>query len=188
MVRQPQAAGASTVASLKDERVAAGQLGVEATVATVEQSFDLAPHELFEILTTPDTYPHWLVGAKRIRWVAPSWPGVGSHFQHVVGLGALKISDRTSVTAIEKPRLLELLVRARPLLRLPACGSTWKPSRPCVLRMTETPIGAYKLASMVLQPLIRARNAGSMHRLSKLVDAHRVMPSELAHRPEGQLD
>lgn len=142
-------------------------------MATVEQSFQLAPHELFEILTTPDTYPHWLVGAKRIRRVAASWPSVGGYFEHVVGLGALTISDRTSVTAFEPPTLLELLVRARPLLRASVRFELEAHPNGCVLRMTETPAGAYKLASTALQPLIRARNASSMHRLSKLVQAHR---------------
>jgi len=157
-------------------------------VATVEQSFQLAPDELFEILTTPDTYPHWLVGAKRIRRVVPAWPSVGSYFEHVVGVGALAIADRTSVTAIEPPVMLELLVRARPLIRASVRFDVEPNSDGCLLRMTETPIGAYKLASAVLQPLIRARNAGSMHRLSKLVDGHRAMPSELAPVVDRELD
>ena len=53
----------------------------------------------------------------------------------------------------------------------------------CLLRMTETPIGSYKRASTILQPLIRARNAGSMHRLTNLVASHHAIPSELAPVP-----
>jgi len=162
------------------DAVSIGPCWVQTGVATVEESFQLTQHELFEILITPDTYPHWLVGAKRIRRVAASWPSVGGYFEHVVGLGALTISDRTSVTNIEPPLLLELMVRARPLLRASVRFDLEAHPEGCVLRMTETPIGAYKLASTVLQPLIRARNAGSMHRLTKLVAAHRAMPSELA--------
>ena len=156
--------------------VAGRAMWVESSVATVEQSFQLAPHELFEILTTPDTYPHWLVGAKRIRKVADSWPSVGGYFEHVVGIGPLTIADRTSVTAIEPPRLLELLVRARPLVRAGVRFELEAHPDGCMLRMTETPAGAYKLASAVLQPLIRARNAGSMRRLSKIVEAHLALP------------
>ena len=153
-----------------------GSLWVEIGVATVEHSFQLAPHEMFEILTTPDTYPHWLVGAKRIRRVAESWPSVGGYFEHVVGVGALTIADRTSITAIEPPLMLELLVRARPLLRASVRFEVEAHPDGCMLRMIETPSGAYKLASTVLQPLIRVRNAGSMHRLSKLINGRLALP------------
>ena len=32
------------------------------------------PQEVFDVISDPDTYPSWLVGAKRIRHVDPDFP------------------------------------------------------------------------------------------------------------------
>jgi hypothetical protein len=44
--------------------------------------------------------------------VDDSWPAPGARFHHTVGAGPLKISDSTSVVALDPPRLLVLEARA----------------------------------------------------------------------------
>lgn len=135
-----------------------------------EQTFKSAAGELFAVLVNPDTYPQWLVGTKNIRDVAPDWPRPGSFFKHTVGFGPLTIADKTTVRAVDAPRTLEMLVRARPALEAVVRFEVISKSDGCKVIMTETPVGVYKFVSLLAQPLIRARNERSMKRLKDLVD------------------
>lgn len=140
-------------------------------MTVTEQRFDVSQVALFAVLAEPETYPHWLVGAKGIREVDDEWPAVGSSFKHVVGFGPLVIPDRTTVREIEAPLTLELLVRARPLLEAVVRFEVEDLGSGCRLRMTETPAGIYKFISPLAQPLIRARNERSLRRLLGVVSA-----------------
>ena len=75
-------------------------------MAVSEQQFSSTVSEVFEVLVTPESYPRWLVGARRIRAVSPDWPQPGSSFQHGVGFGPIAIADRSTVRAVEAPRML----------------------------------------------------------------------------------
>ncbi|MEO5901409.1 MAG: SRPBCC family protein [Ilumatobacteraceae bacterium] len=135
------------------------------------QSFDVPSAALFAVLAEPGTYPRWLVGAKRIREVTADWPSAGSSFKHVVGFGPLAIPDRTTVRAIEAPLMLELLVRARPLLAAVVRYEVEDLGSGCKLRMNETPVGIYKFIAPVARPLIRRRNERSLRRLLAVVSS-----------------
>jgi uncharacterized protein YndB with AHSA1/START domain len=139
-------------------------------VTVTEKRLQSAPSDVWAALIEPTTYPRWLVGAKRIREVSPSWPDPESWFEHVVGFGPVQVADRTTVRAVDPPTILELLVRARPFLT--ATVRFEVRSRPvgCVLRMTETPEGIYKIVSAVAGPLLRRRNERSLNRLAAVVD------------------
>jgi len=136
-----------------------------------EQAFATTEPVLFQVLTNPDTYPEWLVGAKRIREVSPDWPSPGSYFKHVVGFGPIAIPDRTTVLDIQETSMLKLLARARPLLKAEVLFDIHPHPDGCFLRITETPVGPFKFLSPLLQPLIRARNQRSVQRLVKVVAA-----------------
>ncbi len=140
-------------------------------MTVTEQTFDVSCVQLFAVLSEPETYPRWLVGAKNIREVRDGWPAVGSSFKHVVGFGPLVIPDRTTVREIDAPRVLELLVRARPLLEAVVRFELTDLATGCHLRMTETPVGIYRFITPIAQPLIRARNERSLHRLQDVVSA-----------------
>src|SRR4051794_13070362 len=87
-------------------------------MTTVRRTMPFARDEVFRALVTPETYPHWLVGAQAIRSVDDGWPAVGTAFHHRVGLaGPVTIADLSRVLAIEEPSLLALEVRARPFGR-----------------------------------------------------------------------
>ncbi len=139
-------------------------------MAITEQAFSVSASTLFDTLVNPDTYPHWLVGTRRIRRVSDDWPQPASYFEHTVGFGPIAIPDRTTVRAIDQPSMLEMLVRARPVLEAVVRFEVASSSAGCTLTMEETPVGVYKVFSAVAQPLIRARNERSMKRLQSFVE------------------
>jgi hypothetical protein len=140
-------------------------------LSVTEQVFPTARSSLFAVLTDPTTYPRWLVGAKRIREVSSDWPAEGSEFKHVVGFGPLAIPDRTSVMGVAQDEMLELLVRARPVVEATVRFDLELSPLGCLLRMTETPRGMYKVMSPIARPLIDARNRRSLRRLAAVVAA-----------------
>lgn len=139
-----------------------------------EQKFLVTATGLFAVLVDPDTYPRWLVGTKEIRIVSSDWPTPGSSFKHRVGFGPISISDRTTVRDIESPNRLTLFVRARPVLEAVVQFDVTNIGRSCLLTMTETPVGLYKIMAPLAGPLIRARNERSLRRLKDLVEARSV--------------
>jgi len=146
-----------------------------------EQEFDVTAPTLFDAITNPYSYPNWLVGTRRIRGVSSNWPQPTSYFKHTVGFGPLAIPDRTTVRAIEEPRMVEMLVRARPAIEA-VVRFEIAPSRlGCTLRMEETPVGVYKILSALAGPLIRLRNERSLQRLRSMLDTDPYPRSTLRH-------
>src|SRR5919107_344020 len=74
------------------------------------------PEAAFAVLSDPDSYGHWVVGAADIRDADPAWPAPGTKFHHTQGVRWLGLKDTTSVLDAEPPHRLVLEVRARPLL------------------------------------------------------------------------
>ena len=138
-------------------------------MTVTEHTFGIPAPRLFEMISDPDTYPRWLVGTKHIREVSPSWPRPGSYFKHTVGFGPLAIPDRTTLRDIERPHMLELLVRARPAIEAVVRFEIEPMGIGSKLRMQETPVGVHKLISPLAQPLIRARNERSLRRLDEYI-------------------
>jgi len=136
-----------------------------------EQEFAVTADQLWAVLTDPVRYPGWLVGAKRIREVSPDWPEAGGYFKHTVGFGPITVSDRTIVREVEPRRLLALFVRARPVIEAVVRFDVTSRGSLCTLRMTETPLRAYKLITPLARPLIRVRNERSMKRLKDIVES-----------------
>jgi uncharacterized protein YndB with AHSA1/START domain len=79
---------------------------------TVDQPID----EVFDVLLDPTTYPDWLVGADRVRGVDDGWPKPGTAFHHTVGVGPLKVSDKTTVVSVDRPHRLELMAHVGPVM------------------------------------------------------------------------
>ena len=139
-------------------------------MATVRHTIHLPRSEVFAALVTPETYPHWLVGAREIRSVDDGWPAVGTAFHHRVGLvGPLKVADLSKVLAVEEPRLLSLEVRARPLGRGRATFELTEepgPSGPStVVVLDEVPIGLLAPTKPLADPLTAHRNRRSLRQL-----------------------
>jgi uncharacterized protein YndB with AHSA1/START domain len=130
----------------------------------------VAPETVWETLADPSGYAYWVVGSKAVRDADAGFPAPGTRFHHTIGVGPLTLRDHTEVMAAERPRLLRLRAKGRPLgtatviLRLAARdGGT-------AVEIDEYPDGAFSF--MRLNPLVhvatKLRNAKSLLRLEEL--------------------
>src|SRR5688572_6554946 len=133
-------------------------------MAVTRRSLAHPPEKVFAALTTPETYPLWLVGCQQIRDVDEGWPDPGTCFHHRVGLvWTLTVADSTKVLEVEAPTRLVLEVRARPLgrgrvaftLEAPSDGTT-------ILTLDEVPIGALGPLRPLIDPVTARRNERSL--------------------------
>ena len=128
------------------------------------------PTAVDAVLSDPDTYPSWLVGAKRMLDVDDDFPAPGAGFEHEVGAGPVEVHDRTDVTEHVPGRDLKMVVRARPLLVADVQFHLEPVADGTSVRMEETPRGAYRWLSWLIEPLVRVRNERSLQRLASLIE------------------
>jgi uncharacterized protein YndB with AHSA1/START domain len=145
----------------------------------------LAPREaVWDTLIDPGTYPDWLIGASKIRNVDRSWPGVGSRFQHRVGIGWLSIPDHSEVVAIGPGRLLRLEVKARPLVSAVVTFVLVSDGTGTAVAIEEEPklrtIG--NIVRPVMDPTIHIRNHRSLRRLDRVVQERLAQSNALRLR------
>jgi uncharacterized protein YndB with AHSA1/START domain len=124
---------------------------------------------VYDVIEDPTTYPEWLVGAKRIRGVDPSWPRPGSEFEHEVGGGPVKVHDTTEITLDRPERELRLIARARPLFEADVRFEVAPDATGTLVRMSERPRGIFVVTAPFARPLVRARNERSLRRLGEYV-------------------
>jgi NAD(P)-dependent dehydrogenase (short-subunit alcohol dehydrogenase family)/uncharacterized protein YndB with AHSA1/START domain len=131
------------------------------------------PEEVFAVLSDPECYPHWVVGAAGIRDQDEEFPAVGSRFHHKVGSWPVGVKDHTEVLEVEPPRRLVLKAKARPLgtatISLELAGSQGGTE----LRMEEVPgdrLTSLVIGNPVADPALRIRNAEALTRLKRLVE------------------
>jgi uncharacterized protein YndB with AHSA1/START domain len=130
----------------------------------------LCPEQVFEHLTNPWEYPKWLLGASKMRDVDDAWPAVGSNFHHRVGVGPIKVNDRSQVLEIDPPRKLVLLVKARPLFQGKVTFTVEPDGDGSRLTLEEEP--AFPGASLVrplVDPPTHVRNKESLENLANLM-------------------
>ncbi|HEX6153733.1 MAG TPA: SDR family NAD(P)-dependent oxidoreductase [Solirubrobacterales bacterium] len=131
------------------------------------------PEAVFAVLSDPDCYPAWVVGADTIRDYDEEFPAVGSRFHHKVGPGPLNIRDHSEVIEVDPPNRLVLKAKARPLgtatieidLRESAGGTE--------VRMQERPgdrLTSLFVGNPVADTALRLRNAEALTRLKRLVE------------------
>lgn len=137
----------------------------------MHHSFDADPDRVFALLADPDSYPRWLIGAKRIRHVDREWPAPGTRFDHEVGVGGpLTVEDSSVSQGVGPGRHLELEVRFRPLGRAEVTFDVSSEGDGTLVSMEEHPIGPLAALSWALGPLIAARNAKSLANLDRVLD------------------
>ena len=139
-------------------------------MATVHCTISKPQAEVFAALVNPETYPHWLVGARVIRSIDDAWPAIGAAFHHRVGLiGPVTVADRTVVVAIDAPNMLELEVMARPFgrgkVRFELAERAGDEGRETLLTFDEVPLGLLSPSRMVLNPIVTLRNEVSLGQL-----------------------
>lgn len=138
-------------------------------MATVLRTISRPVHAVYTALTSPRTYPHWLVGCRDIRAVDDDWPAPGSAFHHRVGLaGPVTVADDTRIIEADHDALLSLEVRARPFGRGRATFTLGAGADPdtTVVELDEVPIGALAPTKPLADPLIRRRNTRSLANLA----------------------
>lgn len=72
-------------------------------MAVTRRRIPQPPAAVLALLADGHRYAEWVVGAKRIRAVDPTWPEPGSQFHHTMGIGPLATDDSTEVLAFERP-------------------------------------------------------------------------------------
>lgn len=131
------------------------------------------PEEVFAVLSDPERYPNWVVGANAIRDYDEEFPQVGSRFHHKAGPGPINVRDYTQVLEVKAPHRLVLKAKARPLgtatigfdLRESAGGTE--------VRMEERPgdrLTSLLAGNPVADAALRVRNAEALARLKRLVE------------------
>ncbi len=135
---------------------------------------------MFAVLADPRSYAYWVVGSNRIRGADPDWPAVGSTFDHAVGLGPFRVKDHTVVEAVDPPRMLRLMAKARPLGTARVTLELRRQGRGTVVTMTENPgdLATALVFNPVTRLVVRGRNDWSLERLKDLAEGRVEMPDE----------
>jgi len=133
---------------------------------------DTPPERVFEVLSEPANYPHWVVGGREVRDADENFPEAGSKFHHRVLLrGPLGVPDHTEVIAADPPHRLVLHAKARPLGTARVELGLAPEGAGTVVTMVEGP-GDSLTRLLFLIPLadlaLRGRNTESLARLKRL--------------------
>lgn len=131
------------------------------------------PEEVFAVLSDPECYPRWVVGADKIRDHDEGFPQPGSRFHHKVGPGPVNIRDYTEVTEIDAPRRLVLKAKARPLGTATIALDLKQGEDGTEVLMEETPgdrLTSVFVGNPVADAALRIRNAEALARLKRLVE------------------
>jgi hypothetical protein len=137
-------------------------------VATSLRFVPYTPDQVFAVLSNPERYAGWVVGAQKTRKIDPEWPQPGSRFAHRQGAWPLQVDDITVVRKLDAPNSVVLEAKIRPLLTVlvtltldPQPGGT-------LVTMEEVPIGGpvSRLGHLLDAPL-RVRNDRALRRLEQ---------------------
>ncbi len=108
-------------------------------MARSERVMPVPPEVVWDTLADPAGYAEWVVGSKHVRDADAAWPAPGTRFHHTVGFGLIELRDDTRSLAAERPRLLRMRARARPV------GAA-------IVTLTMTPVGAGTRVEMDERP------------------------------------
>jgi NAD(P)-dependent dehydrogenase (short-subunit alcohol dehydrogenase family)/uncharacterized protein YndB with AHSA1/START domain len=142
-------------------------------VARNRVHIEAAPEDVFAVLSNPERYPEWVVGAAGVRDHDENFPEVGSRFHHKVGTWPLSLKDHTEVLEIDPPHRIVLQAKARPLgtatIELGLAESTGGTE----LTMDERPgdrLTSLVAGNPIADTALRVRNAEALARLKRLVE------------------
>jgi uncharacterized protein YndB with AHSA1/START domain len=130
----------------------------------------VASEVVWDVLADPASYQYWVVGSKAIRGADPGFPAPGTKFHHTIGVGPLTLRDHTEILEAERPRLMRMRAKGRPVGTASVTLELTSESGGTRVRMTENPDGPF--AILALNPLLhvstKLRNAESLMRLEEL--------------------
>jgi hypothetical protein len=143
-----------------------------------EIHISVSPEDVFAVLSEPRSFARWVVGSREIRRADPGWPSVGTAFDHRVGLWPFTLSDNSEVVQCEAPRLLKLLVKARPFSRAYVTLKLKQSDAGTLLSMDEFAADSRSrlFFNPLTDPLIHLRNNVSLRRLKALSEGKEPIP------------
>lgn len=157
-----------------------------------ETMIDAPPGVVWDVLADPPSYEEWVVGNKGIRDHDRGWPSPGTEFHHKVGLGPLRVKDKTVALEATPPSLaadaaaggtppvprgrLVMNVRVLPVGHGLVAFELQESGSGTLVRMDERPAGGpLKALWPVLDPLVKLRNVETLRRLKNLAESrHRA--------------
>lgn len=150
----------------------------------------VAPERVFAVLSEPRSFARWVVGSREIRRADPGWPNVGTAFDHRVGIWRFTLADNSEVVQCEPPRLLKMLVKARPFslafvtLNLKASNGGTQ------LSMDEFAADARSrlFFNSLTDPLVHLRNGASLRRLKALSEGNEPIPEGYLPSRDGEAE
>jgi hypothetical protein len=119
------------------------------------------------VLDDAYAYPRWVIGARRIRGVDPSWPAAGSRFHHAIGTAAGELHDSSKILERDPPRRMVLEVRFRPTGVARVAIEVSETGKGCLIAIEEVPVSGpvSHLPSWITEPALMLRNTLSLRRL-----------------------
>ncbi|MFZ2175122.1 MAG: SRPBCC family protein [Rhodococcus sp. (in: high G+C Gram-positive bacteria)] len=107
------------------------------TVIKAQWDTSASVSDVWSVLADGWTYPSWVVGASRMRAVAPDWPAARTRLHHSVGLWPALIDDWTEVLYVDEERELRLLATASPFPNAVVTIQLQPRAHGCHLEMSE---------------------------------------------------
>lgn len=131
------------------------------------------PEAVFDVLDDAYAYPRWVVGARRVRRVDPSWPALGSKFHHAICTAAGELHDSSKILERTPPDRIVLEVRFRPTGVANVEIDVQREDDNSIVTITETPTDGpvSHLPRFVTDPLLYVRNALALQRLRHEIES-----------------
>lgn len=136
-------------------------------MVTVSKTFLASANDVWNVIADGWLYSGWVVGASRIRDVDALWPAEGAVLHHSVGAWPLLINDKTSVTASNPGKSIELIARGWPLGEAKVVITIEEQRTGCKVSMAEDAIKGpgSAIPKFIRDPLITVRNNETLKRL-----------------------
>lgn len=131
-----------------------------------------SPEDVFRVLEDGWLFPAWVVGASRMREVAPDWPQTGSRLHHSFGTWPMLLDDATEVLDYDPPHRLVLKARGWPIGEARVTIHVKPHPDGALVRIQEEAVagpGALIPAPILDVPL-QLRNHETLHRLAYLAE------------------
>jgi uncharacterized protein YndB with AHSA1/START domain len=123
--------------------------------------------QIWSVISDPDTYADWVVGAKEVRGVEGRWPHVGAKLFHTVGGPGIDLRDHTEVLEVDPCVHIKLRGNFRPL-GIAVITLDLEPNDDGTdIVMHEQVVGGFAAAlrQRINDVFLRSRNAETLRRL-----------------------
>ncbi|WP_341946899.1 SRPBCC family protein [Microbacterium sp. LWH11-1.2] len=143
-------------------------------MATNTRAMDCTPDDVFRVLGNGWLYPTWVVGASRMRDVDEAWPGPGAELHHSFGVWPALLDDTTQMKEWDPPHRAVLRARGWPVGEASVTIRVRRLSSGCLVRIDEEPVKgpATIVPRFLTTPMLRWRNAETLHRLAYLAEGN----------------